>query len=129
GSPFDMPEIYFDAFNEQAEMRRAGLEEELKEVEAICERLASEGKVISKALRERRQKAEEAVARNEAKLRDRKRDLAAMVDAVAFMRKVNARNSEQFVREIQPGPEIQDNTPEMEQWVREQAWGHHCSCT
>ena len=53
----------------------------------------------------------------------------ALVDAVAFMRRINARNPKKFVREIQPGPEITDGSPELAEWVRTQAWGHHASCT
>ena len=36
-SPFDMPEICFDAFNEKADARRAPLERELRETVAACE--------------------------------------------------------------------------------------------
>lgn len=58
-----------------------------------------------------------------------KKDLAALVDAVRFMRRVNARNPEQFVYEIQPGAHIADNSPEMEDWIKTQAWGHHACGT
>ncbi len=58
-----------------------------------------------------------------------KKDLAALVDAVRFARRVNARNPDQFIREIQPGEEIADGTPEMEHWIKTQAWGHHACGT
>ena len=58
-----------------------------------------------------------------------KKDLAALVDAVRFMRSVNARNPKQFVYEIQPGEHIADNSPEMEDWIKTQAWGHHACGT
>jgi len=58
-----------------------------------------------------------------------KKDLAALVDAVGFMRRVNARNPKQFVHEIQPGEEIADGSPEMEDWIKTQAWGHHACGT
>jgi choline dehydrogenase-like flavoprotein len=58
-----------------------------------------------------------------------KKDLAALVDAVRFMRRINARNPKQFVREIQPGAAIADDSPEMEQWIKTQAWGHHACGT
>ncbi len=57
-----------------------------------------------------------------------KKDLAALVDAVRFMRRVNAHNK-QFIHEIQPGAEIVDGSPEMEHWIKTQAWGHHACGT
>ena len=128
-SPFDMPEICFDVFNEKAENDRPDLETKLKNVVDKCDALARSGKPIPDDLKKERCEAEKAWADNEAKLVHSKRDLAAMVDAVAFMRKVNARNPKQFVREIQPGENIKDESSEMERWIRTQAWGHHCSCT
>jgi choline dehydrogenase-like flavoprotein len=128
-SPFDMPEICFDAFNEKAENDRPDLEAKLKNVVDKCDALARSGKPIPDDLKKKRCEAEKEWADNEATLVHSKRDLAAMVDAVAFMRKVNARNPKQFVREIQPGENIKDESPEMERWIRTQAWGHHCSCT
>ena len=58
-----------------------------------------------------------------------KKDLAALVDAVRFVRRVNARIPGQFVNEIQPGSEITDGSPEMEHWIKTQAWGHHACGT
>jgi choline dehydrogenase-like flavoprotein len=128
-SPFDMPEICFDAFNEKAENDRPALKAKLKNVVDKCHALARSGKPIPDDLKKERCEAQKAWDDNEATLVYSKRDLAAMVDAVAFMRKVNARNPKQFVREIQPGENIKDESPEMERWIRTQAWGHHCSCT
>jgi len=128
-SPFAMPEICFDAFNEKAEEDQPRLEAELKEAVDKCEALARSGKPIPESLKKQRLDAKKAWADNEATLIDSKRDLAALVDAVAFIRNVNAKNPKQFVREIQPGDNIKDESPEMERWVRTQAWGHHCSCT
>ena len=56
------------------------------------------------------------------------KDLEALTDAVGFMRKINRANA-QFVSEIQPGPELPDNSDELKDWIKTQAWGHHCSCT
>lgn len=58
-----------------------------------------------------------------------KKDLAALVDAVQFVRRVNACNPDQFVNEIQPGSEIADGSREMEHWIKTQAWGHHACGT
>ncbi|MFD0894704.1 GMC family oxidoreductase N-terminal domain-containing protein [Luteolibacter ambystomatis] len=56
-------------------------------------------------------------------------DTKALVDTVRFFRQINARNPEQFINEIQPGSRIQDDSPEMDEWVRTQAWGHHACGT
>jgi choline dehydrogenase-like flavoprotein len=114
-SPFDAPEICFDVFNETAER-------EALEIARECQSLVDLGKALPAALEERNRKNAEIVGES-------RRDLAALVDAVAFMRKVNARNPKQFVREIQPGAEIPDDSSAMKEWVKTQAWGHHCSCT
>ncbi len=54
------------------------------------------------------------------------RDVAAVVDAVAMIRRMNARVSSGT--EVWPGPEVR--TPEqVAAWVRKEAWGHHASCT
>jgi choline dehydrogenase-like flavoprotein len=113
--PFAMPEICFDAFNEKAQQEAARIDLEIEE-------FRRQGRPLPFELEERKRE-------NDSRLVHSKRDLAALVDAVAFMRKVNARNPDQFVREIQPGIEIADSSVEMEEWVRTQAWGHHASCT
>jgi choline dehydrogenase-like flavoprotein len=112
---FAMPEICFDAFNEKAESRSREIADEIRDLEA-------KDKPLPLSLKEEKKEVEK-------RLEDSKRDLAALVDAVAFMRKVNARNPDQFVREIQPGIERSDYSAEMEEWCRTQAWGHHASCT
>jgi choline dehydrogenase-like flavoprotein len=113
--PFAMPEICFDAFNEKAQ-------EAAHKIALDIETCRKQGLPVPFELEERKRE-------NDSRLEHSKRDLAALVDAVAFMRKVNARNPDQFVREIQPGIEIPDCSIEMEEWVRTQAWGHHASCT
>jgi choline dehydrogenase-like flavoprotein len=114
-NPFAMPEICFDAFNEKAAANAPVLAAKIAELEA-------RGEPVPLALQEEKKE-------NDARLEHSKRDLAALVDAVAFMRKVNARNPDQFVREIQPGIQFPDYSGEMEEWCRTQAWGHHASCT
>jgi choline dehydrogenase-like flavoprotein len=114
-NPFAMPEICFDAFNEKA----AG---EAPKIAARIAKLEAAGDPVPFALQEEKRE-------NDERLEHTKRDLAALVDAVAFMRKVNARNRDQFVREIQPGLGFSDYSAEMEEWCRTQAWGHHASCT
>jgi choline dehydrogenase-like flavoprotein len=57
------------------------------------------------------------------------KDLDALVDAVKFIRKINARNPRQFVTELQPGSQMIDGSKELKEWLKSQAWGHHCSCT
>jgi choline dehydrogenase-like flavoprotein len=66
---------------------------------------------------------------NQADLDGTQKDLDALVDAVKFIRKINAKNPRQFVAEIQPGLRIADESEELKAWVKSQAWGHHCSCT
>lgn len=114
-SPFDQPEICFDSFNEQAGQAVAVLENAAKEYR-------DEKKPLPAGLAE-------ALAEQQRTLAGSERDLAALMDGVAFMRKVNARNPRKFVREVQPGPQIADGSEALKEWVRTQAWGHHASCT
>lgn len=54
------------------------------------------------------------------------RDVAAVVDAVEMIRRINARVDSG--KEVWPGPGVR--TPEqVAAWVRREAWGHHASCT
>jgi choline dehydrogenase len=53
-------------------------------------------------------------------------DLAAMVDAVKFVRSMNAGNFE-IAREVFPGAEVGDDG--LAKWIRDNAWGHHASCS
>ena len=127
--PFDAPEICFDVFNEKLEARRKELDRELQEVLDESERLARLGEPQPPALTKKRTDLEAERRESDCILANSHRDLAALVDAVAFMRKVNARNPDQFSREIQPGDAIRDYSAAMEEWIKTQAWGHHCSCT
>ena len=54
-------------------------------------------------------------------------DIAAVVEAVGFARSM-MKGSPYVTREVLPGPDIQGHEA-LTQWVRDQAWGHHCSCT
>ena len=53
-------------------------------------------------------------------------DLAAVVEAVKLVRKMNRGNRE-IAREIIPGPDYGDDR--LPEWVRNHAWGHHASCS
>jgi choline dehydrogenase len=53
-------------------------------------------------------------------------DLAAVVEAVKLVRKMNEGNPA-FAREIIPGREISDER--LPEWVGSHAWGHHASCS
>jgi choline dehydrogenase-like flavoprotein len=128
-SPFDMPEICFDVFNEKAEQECEKLNKDWRDVLAKCDDYARRGQPLPDDYAKLRDELKERRKENAPIVKESRRDLAAMVDAVAFMRKINARNPEQFIREIQPGPAIADNSREMENWIKTQAWGHHASCT
>jgi choline dehydrogenase len=54
-------------------------------------------------------------------------DLDAVVAGVQFARTMMTR-SPYVTGELLPGPAVQ-GTDALKQWVRDQAWGHHCSCT
>lgn len=54
-------------------------------------------------------------------------DLDAVVAGVKFARAMMA-GSPYVRRELLPGPDIKTDA-EIKQWVRNQAWGHHCSCS
>jgi choline dehydrogenase len=53
-------------------------------------------------------------------------DLDAVVKAVKLVRRMNAGN-DAIAREILPGPEYGDDR--LREWVGNQAWGHHASCS
>ncbi len=53
-------------------------------------------------------------------------DLAAVVEAVKFVRGMNRLNSE-VAHEAIPGPDYKDD--DLPTWVRDNAWGHHASCS
>ena len=127
--PFSTPKICFDAFNENAELECERLSKEWRDLFAECDDYARRREPLPNDVVKRRRKLEEERKENARIVAESRRDLAAMVDAVAFMRKINTQNPEQFVEEIQPGSAIADNSSEMENWVKTQAWGHHASCT
>jgi choline dehydrogenase len=55
-------------------------------------------------------------------------DLAAVVEAVQYVRDISAGYQDMVAEETQPGPSVR--TPEqIAEFVRNQAWGHHASCT
>ena len=55
-------------------------------------------------------------------------DLAAVVEAVQYVRDISAGYQDIVAEETQPGPSVQ--TPQqIGDFVRNQAWGHHASCT
>jgi len=53
-------------------------------------------------------------------------DLDAVVQAVTFVRQINAFNRG-IARELLPGPEVGDD--DLREWIRNNAWGHHASCS
>jgi choline dehydrogenase len=53
-------------------------------------------------------------------------DLASMVKAVKFVRSMNDGNFE-IAGEVLPGPQVGDDG--LAQWIRDNAWGHHASCS
>lgn len=55
-------------------------------------------------------------------------DLEAMADGVEFARRLMKRSSEYVTREALPGESVQTRE-QIKDWVRDQAWGHHASCT
>lgn len=58
------------------------------------------------------------------------RDLAALVDAIRFVRRLTAPLIERglIAEELLPGPRVQDDQA-LAQYVRDTAWGHHASCS
>ena len=55
-------------------------------------------------------------------------DLQAMVEAIAFIRKIMSRLTDDGdAEEIWPGPNVSDNA--LREWIMNEAWGHHASCS
>jgi len=55
-------------------------------------------------------------------------DLQAMVEAVAFIRNIMKRLSDDGqAEEIWPGPQVTDTA--LREWIINEAWGHHASCS
>jgi choline dehydrogenase len=55
-------------------------------------------------------------------------DLEAVVDAIEFVRNVNKKLSDIISEEVWPGPDV-DTREKLRQFVKNEAWGHHASCT
>lgn len=55
-------------------------------------------------------------------------DLDAMADGVEFVRRLMKHSAEYMTREALPGEAVQTRE-QVKEWVRDQAWGHHASCT
>jgi choline dehydrogenase len=55
-------------------------------------------------------------------------DLASLVDGVEFARAVNRRIADVAKFEVIPGPQVQSRA-DIAEFVRNEAWGHHASCT
>jgi choline dehydrogenase len=53
-------------------------------------------------------------------------DLESMVKAVKFVRSMNKGNFE-IAREVLPGPQVGEDG--IAKWIRDNAWGHHASCS
>ena len=75
-SPFDVPEICFDSFNERAEKNRPLFEARRQTAVADCDDLLWAGKALPQCLIDERKQAEAEWAENERRLADSKRDLA-----------------------------------------------------
>ena len=55
-------------------------------------------------------------------------DLASMVFGVEFVRRIMDRSEGRLGREVLPGPQVRSRE-DIEQFIRDQAWGHHASGT
>lgn len=55
-------------------------------------------------------------------------DLSSVVDGIEFAREINARLGDIVAGEVVPGPAAQSRA-EIAQFVRDEAWGHHASCS
>ena len=55
-------------------------------------------------------------------------DLAAVADGVDFVRRISARVAGISNDRVWPGPEVRSRS-EIEDFIRNEAWGHHASCT
>ncbi|HEV7599844.1 MAG TPA: GMC family oxidoreductase [Bradyrhizobium sp.] len=55
-------------------------------------------------------------------------DLDAVVDAIEFVRRINAKVSSMVAQELVPGKQYGDREA-LKRFVTNEAWGHHASCT
>ena len=58
-----------------------------------------------------------------------KQDRAALANAVQFVRQINAHSKLLFKNEIQPGVNRPDDSAELNEWIQDEAWGHHACGT
>jgi choline dehydrogenase len=56
------------------------------------------------------------------------KDLAAVVDGIRTIRRINAQISDLAESEVVPGPAVQTDA-ELANFVKNEAWGHHASCS
>jgi choline dehydrogenase len=54
-------------------------------------------------------------------------DLASVIEAVKFVRQINDGNTG-LKQEVMPGTTVK-NDEELGKWIRDNAWGHHASCS
>jgi len=59
---------------------------------------------------------------------DGEADADAMADGVEFVRRLMEHSREYMTREALPGEAVATRE-QIKAWVRDQAWGHHASCT
>jgi choline dehydrogenase len=55
-------------------------------------------------------------------------DLESVVDGIEFVRRMVARASRVTAREVIPGDKVRTRD-DLRQFVKDEAWGHHASCT
>ncbi|AGB23019.1 choline dehydrogenase-like flavoprotein [Mycobacterium sp. JS623] len=55
-------------------------------------------------------------------------DLDAVVKGVRIARDIMSRAGTAVAEEVSPGPEVQTDD-QLKEWIRDNAWGHHASCT
>jgi choline dehydrogenase len=55
-------------------------------------------------------------------------DLSSVVDGVELLRRINTRVADISNGEVIPGPQVQSRD-DIAQFVRNEAWGHHASCS
>jgi choline dehydrogenase-like flavoprotein len=58
-----------------------------------------------------------------------RQDRAALANAVEFVRQINAHSGSLFKNEIQPGTNRPDNSDQLNDWIQDEAWGHHACGT
>jgi choline dehydrogenase-like flavoprotein len=58
-----------------------------------------------------------------------KKDVEALVEAVELVRDINAHAQAVFEVEIQPGKQLVNRSQALEEWIQDEAWGHHACGT